>query len=62
VEDLLQDPQLRAVGFFDESSASDGRQLRRIAARYRAPTAQPATAAPSPRVGQHTHALLTASF
>lgn len=62
VEDLLQDPQLRAVGFFDESSASDGHQLRRIAARYRAPTAQPATAAPSPQVGQHTHALLSASF
>lgn len=62
VEDLLQDPQLRAVGFFDESSASDGHQLRRIAPRYRAPTAQPVTAAPSPQVGQHTAELSTASF
>lgn len=62
VEDLLQDPQLRAVGFFDESSAQDGHQLRRIAPRYRAPTAVPVTAQPSPQVGQHTDYLLTAAF
>ncbi|MNN74093.1 hypothetical protein D3C81_1902570 [compost metagenome] len=62
VEDLLQDPQLRAVGFFDENTAADGHQLRRLAPRYRAPTAQPVAAPPSPLVGQHTADLLTSSF
>lgn len=59
IEDLLDDPQLRAVGFFDESSTQDGHTLRRIAARYRAPSAQAASVAPSPSVGQHTAALTT---
>jgi crotonobetainyl-CoA:carnitine CoA-transferase CaiB-like acyl-CoA transferase len=54
VEDLLADPQLEAVGFFDASMAADGHQLRRIASRYRAPSAQPVTTAPSPLVGQHS--------
>lgn len=54
MEELLDHPQLQAVGFFDETSKQDGRGLRRIAARYRSPVAQAVAVSPAPSVGQHT--------
>jgi crotonobetainyl-CoA:carnitine CoA-transferase CaiB-like acyl-CoA transferase len=57
VEDLLDDPQLRGVGFFDEAGKAAGTAvhgLRRIAARFRSPTSQPGAVSPSPEAGQHT--------
>ena len=59
VEDLLAHPQLRAVDFFDESGTQQGRQLRRIAARYRAPVAQPRAAEPAPGLGAHQASCLS---
>ncbi len=47
VEDLLDDAQLRAVGFFDERDFGDAGQ-RRIAARFRAPAALDDCAPPAP--------------
>jgi crotonobetainyl-CoA:carnitine CoA-transferase CaiB-like acyl-CoA transferase len=52
VEDLLDDAQLRAVGFFDERNGGDAGQ-RRIAPRFRAPAASASAAAPAPALGQH---------
>jgi crotonobetainyl-CoA:carnitine CoA-transferase CaiB-like acyl-CoA transferase len=51
VEDLLEDPQLRAIGFFDESTQQNGHTLRRIAPRFRAPSAHADRVAPSPTLG-----------
>jgi hypothetical protein len=53
VEDLIDDPQLRAVGFFDEGEPHQRhpRHQRHIAARFRSPAATtgapPAPALPS---------------
>jgi len=54
IEDLPDDPQLRAVGFFDESRRMAGHQLRRIAPRFRAPGAPLASALPAPSIGEQT--------
>ena len=59
VEDLLAHPQLRAVDFFDETGTQQGRLLRRIAGRYRAPVAQPRAAEPAPGLGAHQAACLS---
>jgi crotonobetainyl-CoA:carnitine CoA-transferase CaiB-like acyl-CoA transferase len=61
IEDLLNDPQLRAVGFFDETSTLGNHNLRRIAARYRAPTAQPQPVTPAPLVGQQASEIAAQS-
>lgn len=53
VEDLLDDPQLQAIGFFDTATQQNGRALRRIAPRFRAPSAHAAAVAPSPALGAH---------
>ena len=58
IEDLPDDPQLRAVGFFDESRRMAGHTLRRIAPRFRAPGAQQASARPAPSVGEQTAELI----
>lgn len=52
VEDLINDTQLRAVGFFDERDAGDAGQ-RRIAARFRSPAAIQ-DAPPAPALGDAT--------
>ena len=54
IEALIHDPQLRAVGFFDESGRMEGRMTRRIAARFRAPAASQASVSPAPSIGQPT--------
>ncbi|KAI3603023.1 hypothetical protein D8I24_3201 (plasmid) [Cupriavidus necator H850] len=51
VEDLLDDSQLRAVGFFDERDGGDAGQ-RRIAPRFRSPAAGN-IAPPAPALGEH---------
>ncbi|MDP9912266.1 crotonobetainyl-CoA:carnitine CoA-transferase CaiB-like acyl-CoA transferase [Variovorax boronicumulans] len=58
VEDLLGDPQLRATGFFDERDVRDGRRVRRIASRFRSPTAQSSRGIPAPVLGQDTADLV----
>jgi crotonobetainyl-CoA:carnitine CoA-transferase CaiB-like acyl-CoA transferase len=52
VEDLLNDRQLRAVGFFDERDCGDAGQ-RRIAPRFRAPAASGNAAPPAPALAKH---------
>lgn len=52
VEDLVDDAQLRAVGFFDEHDYGDAGQ-RRIAARFRSPAATHDTP-PAPKLGDAT--------
>ncbi|UBM07598.1 CaiB/BaiF CoA transferase family protein [Cupriavidus metallidurans] len=51
VEDLLEDAQLRAVGFFDQRDFGDGGQ-RRIVSRFRSPAARNNLATPAPMLGQ----------
>lgn len=51
VEDLLEDAQLRAVGFFDQRDFGDGGQ-RRIVSRFRSPAARNDLATPAPKLGQ----------
>jgi len=60
VEDLLDDPHLRAVGFFEEDTGGAAHGTRRIAARFRSPAASTASAASArggaaaPELGAHT--------
>jgi crotonobetainyl-CoA:carnitine CoA-transferase CaiB-like acyl-CoA transferase len=58
IEDLPDDPQLRAVGFFDESRRMAGHMLRRIAPRFRAPGASQTSALPAPTIGEQTAELI----
>jgi len=51
VEDLLEDAQLRAVGFFDRRDFGDAGQ-RRIVSRFRSPAARDDLATPAPKLGQ----------
>lgn len=51
VEELLVDPQLRAVGFFDERDFGDAGQ-RRVAPRFRAPAASASFTSPAPALGR----------
>ncbi|NUO87994.1 MAG: CoA transferase [Cupriavidus sp.] len=53
VEDLVDDGQLRAVGFFDERDFGDAGQ-RRIVARFRSPAATHDFPAPAPTLGGGT--------
>lgn len=53
VEDLLDDPQLQAVDFFDSTVQQNGRTMRRIAPRFRAPSCHTVTVEPSPYLGAH---------
>ncbi|WP_454712050.1 CaiB/BaiF CoA transferase family protein [Cupriavidus nantongensis] len=53
VEDLLDNAQLRAVGFFDERDFGDAGQ-RRIAARFRSPAAAHDFPTPAPTLGRGT--------
>ncbi|WP_420991715.1 CaiB/BaiF CoA transferase family protein [Cupriavidus sp. 30B13] len=55
VEDLLNEPHLRAVGFFEEDGAE-----RRIAARFRSPAAPAGRGAPAPALGAQADAEATA--
>ncbi|QEZ45129.1 CaiB/BaiF CoA transferase family protein [Cupriavidus oxalaticus] len=58
VEDLLDDAQLRAVGFFDERNFGDVGQ-RRIVARFRSPAARNDLATPAPSLGAEQQKLDT---
>ncbi|SPA22606.1 L-carnitine dehydratase/bile acid-inducible protein F [Cupriavidus taiwanensis] len=53
VEDLVDDAQLRAVGFFDERNFGDAGQ-RRIVARFRSPAAANDFPTPAPTLGGGT--------
>ena len=56
--DMLQDPQLRARGYFQEiEHASAGRQTMRVAPYHLSET-PPTIRTPAPRLGEHTESVL----
>jgi len=58
LDDLLADPHLQAVGFFDEQPAGDGRSAMRLAGNGVRLDGMTAPMGAPPRLGEHTREVL----